>query len=281
MTELLSLYWPTILAACITGATLSVVGALLVTRQAAVQTLAVSQSAGLGVSLGLLIVQVYFTEGHVEHTTLPLILGLVVSVLGFGGTEWLARRSHSQTVVYLAAFGVFWACSQLFTGFFPVVESHATALYFGDIVTLTKGESFFFVALSAAFAVYLAALWRKLSGRAFLTAILEEPLRFRHPLDLGFYVVSLSLVCLSVQLLGLLFTLSSLFVPTAIYSYSPRVGVGFHLSRVAISAGSAATAGFILSLADSRFLTTPLIAVLLAVIPFSHVIFERLLFRCN
>ncbi len=281
MTELLSLYWPTIIAACLTGATLSVVGALLVTRQAAVQTLAVSQSAGLGVSLGLLIVQVNFAEGHVEHTMLPLMLGLVVSALGFAGTELLARRSHSQTVVYLAAFGIFWACSQLFTGFFPVVESHATALYFGDIVTMTKGESFFFMALSALFAVYLGIFWRKLSGRAFLTSILEEPLRLKNPLDLGFYVVSLTLVCLAVQLLGLLFTLSSLFVPTAIYSFSARVGVGSHLSRVAISAGIAAAAGFIFSLADSRFLTTPLIAILLAILPFSHLIYERLLFRCN
>jgi len=281
MKELLLLYWPTILAAIFTGATLSVVGALLVTRQAAVQTLAVSQSAGLGVSLGLLVSQIFFPDGHLEHTAIPLVFGLAVSAAGFASTEWIARHSHTQTVVYLAAFALFWGASQLLTGFFPVIESHATALYFGDIVTLTKGESLFFFALSGCLSVYLLLFWRGLSARAFLSAILDEPLRLRSPLDLGFYVTSLALVCLSVQMLGLLFTLSCLFVPTAVYSFSASVGVGPHLGRVALSAGVVSGSGFILSLADSRFLTTPLITVLLAIFPLVHLGLERLLFRCK
>lgn len=281
MKDLLLIYWPTILAAAFTGGTLSVVGALLVTRQAAVQTLAVSQSAGLGVSIGLLVSQVFFPEGHLEHTALPLMLGLAVSAAGFASTEWVARHSHSQTVVYLAAFALFWAGSQFLTGFFPVIESHATALYFGDIVTLTKGESLFFLGLSGAVSVYLLLLWRGLAARAFLSAILDEPLRLRSPLDLGFYFVSLALVCLSVQLLGLLFTLSCLFLPTAVYSFSLSVGAGIHLRRVAICAGLVSGLGFVLSLADSRFLTTPLITMLLAIFPVVHLGLERLLFRCK
>jgi len=279
--DLLLLYWPTILAAIATGTTLSVVGALLVTRQAAVQTLAVSQSAGLGVSLGLLISEVFFPEGHIEHTTLPLFFGLAVSAGGFALTEYAARHSHTQTVIYLSAFAFFWGLSQLLIGFFPVVESHAAALYFGDLVTLTEGEILFFLSLASGISIYLFCFWKALSARAFLSAILDEPLRLRSRMDLGFYGVSLALVCLSVQLLGLLFTLCALFLPTAVYSFSRQVGVGQHLRKVAVSAGFSSGAGFLLSLAEPRLLTTPTIAVLLAILPILHVMLERALSRCK
>jgi len=281
MTELLLLYWPTVLAAFFMGATLSVVGAFLVTRQAAVQTIAVSQSAGLGVSIGLLISQVFFSEGHIEHTAIPLICGLLISAVGFALTEWVARHSHSPTVVYLSAFALFWGLSQLLIGFFPVVESHATALYFGDLVTLTKNEAFFFLGFAALISAYLLRLWKGISARAFLSAILEEPLSLGSAMDLSFYVVSLTLVCLSVQLLGLLFTISCLFLPTAVYSFSPRVGVGRHLVRVAISAAAAASLGFLVSLAESRFLTTPLITALMVILPSFHILSERVILRCK
>ncbi len=281
MTELLLLYWPTALATFFISATLSVVGAFLVTRQAAVQTIAVSQSAGLGVSIGLLISQLFFSESHIEHTAIPLGCGLAVSAAGFALTERVARNSHSPTVVYLSAFGFFWGLAQLLVGFFPVVESHATALYFGDLVTLTKNEAFFFLGFSALIAIYLALLWKRISARAFLSAILGEPLRFTSAIDLSFYVVALTLVCLSVQLLGLLFTISCLFIPTAVYSFSTRVGVKRHLVRVAMSAAIAASIGFLISLAESRFLTTPLITVIMVLLPIAHIFSERIIFRCK
>lgn len=281
MLDLLVLYWPTILAAVFLGSTLAVIGALLVTREAAVQTLAVSQGAGLGVSIGLLLSQIFFSDSHLEHTVLPLLFGLLFSALAYSLTEWISRRSHSRTVVYLAAYGGLWAASQLLTGFFPVIEGHATALFFGDVVTLTRGESFFFFCLSLAAAAYLALFGRRLALRSFFSTILSEPMRLKSPLDLGFYLVSLVMVCLSVQFLGLLFTLVCLFVPTAIYSFSGRVGARRHLGRVAVSASLASGIGFAWSLAESRLLTTPLIGLLLIALPLLHICLEKLLFRCN
>lgn len=275
MTALLLLYWPTILAATATAAALAFLGALVITRQAAVQTLAVSQGAGFGVSLGLLANQVYFHEAHLEHTVLPLATGLVASALAFGATERASRLSPTPTAVYLGAFALLWSGTQLLTGFFPVIESHATALYFGDVVTLTRSESFFFLALAVAALAYLGRSWRRQAERAFLAAILEEPLSFKSGRDRGFQVVALLMVCLSVQLLGLLFTLAALFLPTTVYSFARAPGAGRHLLRVAVAAALAAAGGFILSLVDGRFLTTPAIAFLLALVPALHLVAAR------
>jgi len=281
MNELLTLYWPTIVAAALCAGALSFVGAILVTRQAGVQALAVSQSAGLGVSLGLLFTQIYFADGHIEHTLLPLIFGLSSSALGFAGTENLARKSQSPTVIYLGSFVLFWGMSQLLMGFFPVVESHSSAIYFGDLVTLTRGESFFFMALALTCGGALALTWKKQAELAFTASILEEPFNFRRPADLLFYFIALLLLCFSVQLLGLLFTLATLFLPTAVYGFSSRPGAGRHLLRASLSAGIATALGFILSLSDGRFLTTPLIAILLAFFPLLHLLAERAFFKCK
>lgn len=269
------------LAAACSAAALACVGAFLVTRQAAVQTLAVSQGAGLGVSLGLLASQFFFDHGHLEHTAIPLIFGLLVGGMGFAATEWIARKSHTQTVIYLGAFALLWGLSQLVTGFFPTVESHSPSIYFGDIVTLTMGESVFFFGLASASAAYLLWRWKDIADQAFLASILNEPFRFRNTTDLSFYAVTLLLLCFSVQLLGLMFTLSCLFLPTAVYSFSLQVGVARHLRRVSVSAALAAAIGFELSLLDSRFLTSPLITLLLAALPGFHLLAERLLFRRN
>lgn len=279
MKELLLLYWPTLLAAALSAAALSAVGALLVTRQAGVQALPVSQAAGLGVSIGLLLVRTALGDGHIEHTVLPLAGGLGAAALGYIGTEWISRRSNSPTVIYLGAFALFWSLTQLLAGFFPAIESHSSALFFGDIVTLTAGESYFFVALAGAAALYFAWSWRSQAYRAFLHSILEE--RGRGAFDAGFYIVSLFLLCFSVQFLGLLFTLAALFLPTAIYSFSARTGAGRHLWRSALSAFLAAALAFFLSLAEPRLLTTPLIAVFLGLFPALHLLAERALFRCK
>jgi ABC-type Mn2+/Zn2+ transport system permease subunit len=279
MTELFLLYWPTILAAALTAAALSEAGALLVTRQSGVQALPVSQAAGLGVSLGLLIVQTMLGDGHLEHTVVPLACGLVSAALGYALTEKIARRSHSKTVIYLGAFAIFWSLTQLLSGFFPAIESHSSALFFGDVVTLTTGESIFFAVLASVSALYLALSWKAQAYRAFLHSILEEPTQ--SAADYSYYLVSLLLLCFSVQLLGLLFTLSALFLPTAVYSFSSRIGAGRHLWRAAFCAFLAAGLGFLASLAEPRFLTTPLIAVFLGLFPLAHLGVERLFLDAN
>jgi ABC-type Mn2+/Zn2+ transport system permease subunit len=219
-------------------------------------------------------------DGHLEHTIAPVATGLLVGALSFALTEFLARRSITPTVVYLGSFALLWALTQLITGFFPVVESHNAAIYFGDVVTLTVGESFFFFVLASLSSLYLALNWRRLAERAFLASIFETPFHFRHPIDLSFYLLALLLLCFSVQLLGLLFTLSCLFLPTAVYGFSGRTGVGRHLARVSAAAALAALVGFSWSLADPRLLTTPFLSLLLAALPALHLAAERL-FRCK
>jgi ABC-type Mn2+/Zn2+ transport system permease subunit len=267
MAELLLLFWPSILAGTLTAAALALTGVFLVTRQAAVQTLAVGQGAGLGVLLGVLLVQLGVHDDHMEHTIWPFFTGLFVAGGVFLLTALLSRRIPGKSGLYVAAYALLWALSQLLVGAFPATEAHSVSLYFGDIVTLGWRESFLFAALSLGALGFFALFWRRLADRAFLASLLDEtpsPLDRR---DLPFHLVSLGLICLSIQMLGLLFTIASLFLPTMVLSRAATSGVGRHLLQVSLCAALAAAGGFFLSLTLPFFGTSPVIVVLLLLVP--------------
>lgn len=268
MSDLLLMYWPAILAATVTGAALACLGAFLVTRQVAVQTLAVGQGASLGLLIGLVVVSFGIVhDEHLEHTIWPLFLGVAGGALTSFCSTWAARRAASKAGVFVASFALLWALSQLLTGFFPTVASHASSLYFGDIVTLGQGEALLFITLSSLALVYFGTHWRKLSDRAFLLALQDEAPPPHGRAEWLFFLVSIALLCLSIELLGLLFTLASLFLPTMVLVRGGAPGVGRHLALTTLCGGLAALGGFVLSLAEPRLLTSPSIAVLLFLVP--------------
>jgi ABC-type Mn2+/Zn2+ transport system permease subunit len=279
MSEILLFYWPSILAATITAGALAWIGAFLVTRHAAAQTLAIGQGAGLGVMLGIFFVQEAMHDEHLEHTVWPFLSALLFSIFVFLITERLARKYISKSAFYLAAFAFLWAIMQLLAGALPRMEAHSSALFFGDIVTIQNSEAFFFSAISCLALVFLIFSWRKHSERAFLVAILDESPSLAR--DAGFYFLSTAMVCLSVQFLGILFTIAALFFPTILLAQSKRTGVLRHLCLSSFLASLATVTGFLASLTWPRLHSTPSIAILLAFFPLCFLFFERIFFRCK
>jgi ABC-type Mn2+/Zn2+ transport system permease subunit len=263
MTELLGIFWPTLLAAAATASALAFVGALLVSRKSTVQVLAVGQGAGLGVLVGLAAAMHFLHDDHLEHTTFPLITGIFFSALVFSGLEKLARAGQSKTVIHLSAFAALWALTHLLTGFFPSLEAQSGALFFGDIVTLSRPQAFLFFSISLLSLSFLLYNRRILASTAFDASILGESLSLSKASGPGFYLICIVLICLSVQALGLLFTVSALFIPTGMLSLSRRVGVQRHLLSAVLLGFLASSAGFLLSLLDPRLGTTPVITVAL------------------
>ena len=269
MSDLLLMYWPAIASATLTGAALACLGAFLLTRQVAVQTLAVGQGASLGLLIGLVVVSFGVVhDDHLEHTIWPLFLGVAGGALTSFCSTWAARRAASKAGVFVAIFALLWALGQLLTGFFPAVASHASSLYFGDIVTLGQSEALLFIALSTLALSYFGLQWRALSDRAFLLALQDEAPPPRGGGEWMFFLVSIALLCLSIELLGLLFTLASLFLPSMVLSRGGAPGVGKHLAFSTLGGGLAALAGFVVSLAEPRLLTSPSIGVFLFLVPF-------------
>ena len=76
-----------------------------------------------------------------------------------------------------------------------------------------------------------------------------------------FPLISVALICLSVQFLGFLFTVACLFLPTAIFSYLAGSGLKFHAKLCLSTAALSALTGFLLSLQFTRLPTVPSVVV--------------------
>ncbi len=249
------------------GSVLPLIGAHWIARKESAKTIMLSQLAGFGILLGILVLMLlhHQLESTSLQVLLPTFLGILFSGLIAQLSSKLTRSQNSNTAIYLSIFLFFWALSQGFIGFFPGIESHHSAIYFGDIVTLTKVQCLYFTVGSGAALAYYLWFHKRTLQETFNIAVLRLPISSWRAKQ--FMLYSLFLIVLSVQFLGVLFTLSCLLIPSTM---GHLIGIK-SLRRHFLLCGSigilAAGLGFVWSLLDSRLLTTPTIAILMVLFP--------------
>jgi hypothetical protein len=149
---------------------------------------------------------------------------------------------------------------------FPALENHMTQVYFGDLATLTTFDAKLTLGISGIACLASVLLWKGLARQSFELATFGEgflnrvALRERALFSLG----ALTLVCFSVQLVGFLFTVAALFLPTTLLTFLGRGGLRLHLGLCALLAGAGALSGFLLSLHYTRLPTVPSIVLWIA-----------------
>jgi ABC-type Mn2+/Zn2+ transport system permease subunit len=279
MKELLIVYWPNLLATVLFGTLLPFLGAHLVARGESVKMLSMSQAAGLGITIAMLFLKIFSIEQEDKTFLLPVLLGFLFSVSCFFGSIFIERDGEQNTGLFLSLFLCFWAITQALIGFFPAIEALQTNIYFGDIVTLTKTHSILFSLGATALIAYGLFRFQWLKQRTFDLAVLLFPWQWKK--DFGFAAFSLLAVTFSIQFLGLLFTLSCLFLPTVMLSFASTLGVNLHIKRAMFIGGIASFIGFMLSLLDSRLLTTPTISILFVFLPLLIFVGPNHFFRCK
>ena len=266
MMELIRVYAWSIPAGVALAIALSQLGAHLATRDRTMQTLCVSQGALLGVLLAL-----GFAEPG-EHSdpnahALPFALSFVFSGATFLLTDRLARtRDVSRNTVFAAVFAVLLASGYLVSALFPALENHMTQVYFGDLATLTTFDAKLTLGIGMIASAGAALLWKALARQSFELATFGEVFlnRVARRERAIFSVFALALVCFSVQLVGFLFTVSALFLPTTLLTFLGRGGLRLHLSFCAVLAGVGSLFGFLLSLQYTRLPTVPSIVLWIA-----------------
>ncbi|MEZ4749615.1 MAG: hypothetical protein R3B54_03015 [Bdellovibrionota bacterium] len=80
----------------------------------------------------------------------------------------------------------------------------------------------------------------------------------------SFNLVSLLLLCFSVQFVGFLFTAACLFVPTTLLGLARGMGLRAHLVGCALTASISVAVGFAFSLWQTHLPTVPTIVFVLA-----------------
>jgi len=257
MFEIFSIFGSSILAAIMIAACLSFVGPLMVARGNGTHVLAVGQGASLGVMTGILILGTDH-EAPLTGALIPWISGLGFALLTFYGLEVFGKGRKANFVFHLSAFSLLSAMGGIMKGIFPRIESHVTNLFLGDVVTIPHqaalGYSLFGFILLAI--LFLKA--RSLLDRSFEIEILKSKSPIFTDAFLG---ITLLLVTLSVLNFGLLFTLSCLFIPTAILSGIYNRGAFFHLSISSGIGALGAGTGFLVSLSWDTLGTSSAIVI--------------------
>lgn len=250
--SLFLLYAYSILASIAAAPILSLTGIELATRDRAVQTLCVAQAALLGVLLGLGL------NGD-ETSVVPTASGLAVSSLAYGLTLLISRRkTASVNSAFASLFAVLTAGSFLISHLFPALENHLAQIYFGDVATLSNQNALIVIALSLVSGVVLWVSHRRISEESFQLALFGN--QARSTPSTYFEPIALVFLSLSVQFLGLLFTLTLLFLPT-VSIHGVAKSLSKHKRLVVFIATAGTGVGFLLSILWSLLPTVPLIVI--------------------
>lgn len=289
MTEVLSMYAPAIVAIVFAAAALALVGSQIAARQSITESLVISQASAFGVSCAVALppwLAIYARnmlrpEGVelVSRTRAALMLPAVKFITGFLLTAfavWLCRTimgigssgtrgPESRNTFSIGIFVVLTALTYLLTAVSPALEAHVVAAFFGDPTFISPVEAGGIAVLALAVCVFMALQWRQISSWSFELATFGVP-----PINpalrrsqWGFGFASLLLLYSAVVLMGLLFTLSCLLIPTILLAPACRHNASFRRA-IAPVAMIGAGGGFIFSLWEGSLPTTPCITLGLA-----------------
>lgn len=293
MIEVLAMYASTLVAVILVAAALALVGSQIAARQSITESLVVSQSSAFGVALAVAIppwLLLWFAgvpAGEVKDALTAVAESLkeplVRYVIGFLLTAWVVRlgrfamgsgpssrsaaslRPEARNTVYIGLFVLLTALTYLMTAISPVLEGHIVAAFFGDPTFISPQEATGIAVLAVVVCIFMAWQWRQISSWSFEVATFGAP-----PLSpklkrcqLIFSMASLLLLYSAVVLMGLLFTLACLLLPTILLAPACRHNRSFSRA-IAPVAMVGAGGGFVFSLWEGSLPTTPCIALGLA-----------------
>ena len=268
MSELLDIYGWTIVAGAVMATVLALIGAQISSREQAVQALVISQASSLGVVIALAVMAgVYGLDIDHAHG-IPLLASLSVGGLSlafcdkFISPSWPARNTY-----YVGIFGILLSVSYMITALVPALESHMSASFFGDLALISDSDAKILIAVGGLALILIIAFWRKITELTFDIAVFSDSLNARaNPLiHYGFVALTILVLCLSIQFMGFLFSVTSLLVPALFFSRAARSFTSFTWLTALTGIGGASL-GFLASLHHGRLPTVPAIAVAYIVI---------------
>lgn len=296
MIDLLTMYSYSLVAIVIVAAALALVGSQIAARQSITESLVISQASAFGVSCAVALPAwlafsyrsvstpagvelLAATKAGLALPAVKFIIGLVITALvvrlcrGIMGLSAHAALSvaasggpESRNTFFIGIFVALTALTFLLTAVSPALEAHVVAAFFGDPTFISPGEASAIAVLAAIVCGFMAWQWRAISCWSFeLATFGAPPLGARlNRSQWGFGIAVLVLLYSAVVLMGLLFTLSCLLIPTILIAPACRNNATFSRAIAPVAILGAA-GGFIFSLWEGSLPTTPCITLGLAI----------------
>lgn len=262
--ELFSFFLTAILATAFACGVLSLFGSIIIARERITNVLFYSQTAKLGMILGLSI----NTYLHLDSMATPFFTSLFFTAIFYIASEYIgAKALANKEAIFLGLFAIASQAEELFLFMFKSVEKHELGQFYGDIVTI-EGEHILWLSVFALFFLIIFIFNEK---KWFVESFNQMILGVKSKNSAHFllyHVTIMVFVTICVLLIGLWLTLATLLIPPIFLSKLPfNNRWGYYSVLFFISAGGCSL-GFICSLLVEGSPTTPIIICLIAIITF-------------
>lgn len=248
--ELIEIYRWSIPAAVLMAGVLALIGAQWTARDKSAQIFVLGQGASLGIVIGLILNLLMGTDIH----GLNLFLGLTLGWITLLFSDLLIQTRSSRNHIYLTLFVFFLSLTYLLSYVTPALETHIASSYFGDLAVMSDTAAMGAIMAGLIFGGFTLFHWRRLSLISFQMAnqsLITQSLPNRI-FDLGTLLVT----TMSIQSMGYLYTMGSLFIATSFAASQSRNLHSYVIKVMLISFGGSA-AGFALSLLSTNLPTVP------------------------
>ncbi len=217
--EVLSFYWPNILAGMILVLTLSTIGQHIVPRNQSMDIMLLGQEFQTGVLIAAIILSSIESGEHSDHGLhMEMILTIcIVLLFHFLYSKISSGFRQYKIELSLVFIVLLMGLSHLVVLLSPIVEFHMMKSYLGDIVTISKVESFIGMGLCLILLIVFNYHSRSFSFDTLEMAIFNKPTKLRKTQGL-FNIILLFLMLISVHLFGTIFTVGSLIIPSVLTS---------------------------------------------------------------
>lgn len=278
--EMLEFYSLSIIVGIFLSCSLGILGIHLVLRHKTLETLMVGQTMQLGVIVGAFIASYLYHEtnsiheGHFGIFTSLSISGIIYFFHARGSKRWYQLKTELALLIIVISI----ALSHILTALNPLIESHFTRSFVGDIVTASKYENYFLIFVGLFCVSYFFHFKGKLFEDSIDFALYGGVIEKR---ALGFEALVFGVMGLSIHVFGLLFTLGTLLLPIILLSLSRRLRYRTVVLLVLLGNSISVFTGFLLNIKYEKLPTSPTIVIVITLIYFLFAFIESRVFNSD
>lgn len=265
MIDLVLIYKWSILSGIIVGCALTLSGAQLAARKQSVQSLVLSEAASLGIIIALMIEIIFFPNHKHQISVFPIVSGLLIAFTLYYVFNHIKLSANSfKNTYYITIFTLLLSVKYLFTSITPGLHSHSSSSYIGDLALISDREAQFISFFAFIIFTFLYINWGKLTNISFLKNTFSHYLYSSHQKKINalFNFLNILLIVLSIELLGMVFTLAYLFIPTVILSIK-EVSISSLKFKLISSVIFGTVIGIFTSFNFEKLPTVPTLAIML------------------
>lgn len=218
--ELLSFYLGSIIASILLLIALGLIGYHLIARSQSLEVLLLGQEFQTSILLSAFLVSILPLVHYDHHGIhLEILFTLVVTIIShIIFRRFFINKSYIKTEGVVGYIIFLMGLNQLIILISPLIEMHMVKSFIGDIVTVSKSESYFVVGLSL-LCLFLLIKKNKIFYEDSLELALFGKVTKKRKSEFFFNSVTLIMMLFSIHHFGVLFTLGAIMIPGLCNAY--------------------------------------------------------------